>query len=232
MQTSNRTASHPVRLALVCATLALATVLAVTVALTYRVQAAPQTPAATRQVTQCNDVCEAQFILISHGYVGVGPADGILGPKTRAAVRQWQRANGLWPDGIPGPITRASLAASVAPFPVVRAVRLDPPLAPAVGDPGPSDGDVVSIIRDVWSGEPADVVDKAVRTAWRESNWVPTVRNFCCFGLFQIYYSQHRAWLGDYGVNQASDLFDPRTNATVALALYQAAGWGPWAGGA
>jgi len=37
-------------------------------------------------------------------------ADGIFGPKTRAAVRAFQRSHGLLVDGIVGPQTRAALA--------------------------------------------------------------------------------------------------------------------------
>ena len=36
--------------------------------------------------------------------IGVSPkADGVFGPGTEAAVRQWQRSKGLVPDGIVGP---------------------------------------------------------------------------------------------------------------------------------
>jgi uncharacterized protein (TIGR02594 family) len=41
-----------------------------------------------------------------------GPIDGIAGPRTRAAIRAFQRAAGLVPDGIAGPRTRAALAAA------------------------------------------------------------------------------------------------------------------------
>ena len=64
--------------------------------------------------------------------------------------------------------------------------------------------------------------------AWRESNHQPDVRNYCCFGLFQIYYNVHRSWLDDFGVYSATDLYDPWKNARAAYALYQNQGWGPW----
>ena len=91
----------------------------------------------------------------------------------------------------------------------------------ACGDP-----EVQQIIREVW---PDDQEDKAIAIAWRESNWVPTVRNYCCIGLFQIYWNVHKSWLIPLGVKSSDMLFDPRINATAALALYQrAGGWAPW----
>lgn len=86
--------------------------------------------------------------------------------------------------------------------------------------------EVQQIIREVW---PDDQEDKAIAIAWRESNWVPTVRNYCCIGLFQIYWNVHKSWLIPLGVKSSDMLFDPRINATAALALYQrAGGWAPW----
>jgi len=41
-----------------------------------------------------------------------GPVDGVDGPKTQAAVKQFQRDNGLAVDGIAGPNTRAKLFAA------------------------------------------------------------------------------------------------------------------------
>jgi peptidoglycan hydrolase-like protein with peptidoglycan-binding domain len=38
-----------------------------------------------------------------------GKPDGVMGPKTLAAVKSFQKQNGLVPDGIVGPFTRAAL---------------------------------------------------------------------------------------------------------------------------
>jgi LysM repeat protein len=85
---------------------------------------------------------------------------------------------------------------------------------------------VTQIIRDVW---PDDLEDEAIRIATRESNLIPTVHNYCCYGLFQIYYAAHKTWLAAMGITSASQLYDPRVNATAALALYNKSGWAPWA---
>jgi peptidoglycan hydrolase-like protein with peptidoglycan-binding domain len=41
-------------------------------------------------------------------------ADGVYGPKTRAAVKRFQRRNGLTPDGVAGPRTLAALGVTAA----------------------------------------------------------------------------------------------------------------------
>lgn len=51
-----------------------------------------------------NDVRELQTKLQSLGY-NVGPIDGIFGPLTERAVRQFQKDNRLKVDGIVGPQT-------------------------------------------------------------------------------------------------------------------------------
>ena len=87
--------------------------------------------------------------------------------------------------------------------------------------------EVEAIIRYVW---PDDLEDEAVRIATRESNLVPTAKNYCCYGLFQIYFNVHKGWLAGMGVTSAQQLLDPMVNAYVAVALYnRAGGWGPWA---
>lgn len=137
------------------------------------------------------------------------------------AIRHWQRANGLTVDGIIGPETLASLRlgspGATATVPAVR--NTTPPPAPAAAT-SPE-----QIIRDIW---PDDLEDRAVQIAYRESRLQPAARNACCYGLFQINYRAHRAWLPGIGVTSPADLLDPATNAAAALALYQAAGWGPW----
>ena len=110
----------------------------------------------------------------------------------------------------------------------------DPPSTtqPPSTDPPPTTsprptGSVPDIIRAVW---PDDLEQRALEIAWRESNFVPTAHNYCCYGLFQIYYEAHSSWLPAVGVNSAEDLFDPYLNARAAYMLYQrSGGWSPWA---
>lgn len=144
--------------------------------------------------------------------------DGWFGPQTERVVRSWQRSNGLHVDGIVGEQTRASLNAATAPAPTTPATRAPAPIP----DPPRS---VEQIIRDVW---PDDVEDWAVTIAWRESRHIPTARNYCCHGLFQMHWNVHRGWLDDYGVTSVEQLYDAETNARVALALYQRNGRSPW----
>jgi LysM repeat protein len=87
--------------------------------------------------------------------------------------------------------------------------------------------DIIQIIRDVW---PDDLEDHAIAIADRESHLNPSARNFCCYGLFQVYYSVHRTWLGSIGVVGPAQLWDPRVNALVAYQMYLRSGFAPWGG--
>jgi peptidoglycan hydrolase-like protein with peptidoglycan-binding domain len=53
-------------------------------------------------------VAHLQQMLIDQGY-DPGPVDGIFGPRTDAAVREFQRDRGLAADGVVGPLTWAAL---------------------------------------------------------------------------------------------------------------------------
>ncbi|HEX6491502.1 MAG TPA: peptidoglycan DD-metalloendopeptidase family protein [Gaiellaceae bacterium] len=45
-------------------------------------------------------------VALRHRHVYRGPVDGLIGPRTRKALRRFQRRHGLVPDGIAGPRTR------------------------------------------------------------------------------------------------------------------------------
>ncbi|WP_035748934.1 peptidoglycan-binding protein [Arthrobacter sp. 35W] len=57
-------------------------------------------------------VAGIQAALTALGY-SPGPVDGLSGPRTTAAIRQFQADQGLSADGIAGPLTRAALAAAL-----------------------------------------------------------------------------------------------------------------------
>jgi hypothetical protein len=124
----------------------------------------------------------------------------------------------------PAPTSPPATAAPTTAAPATTAV-------PATTAPAPpsirySQADNEAVIRAVW---PDDLEDRAVEIARRESNLHNDVRNYCCYGLFQIYWNVHRGWLAGLGVTSAEQLYDPVVNATAAFALYQrSGGWGPW----
>ena len=65
---------------------------------------------------------------------------------------------------------------------------------------------------------PDDLEDEAIRHRHpREQPGTPSVQNYCCYGLFQIYYNVHKGWLATIGITSAAQLYDPRTNAYAAL---------------
>lgn len=176
-------------------------------------------------------VAEIQQQLKKFGYSV--EVDGVFGQQTLGAVLHFQKSNALLADGIVGARTRQALGLAVGksvnglpaatPAPTHSTVTPEdtPSKSPASGG-----ASVETIIRDVW---PDDLEDWAVRIATRESRLQPDVRNACCWGLFQIHWTAHRSWLtSDYGITNPEQLYDAHLNATVALALYQATGPGPW----
>ncbi len=148
-------------------------------------------------------------------------------PKPAAAPRSTEASTTQ-----PRRSTTTSPPTTASPTTTTRPAPTTTKPAPTTTEAPPSvhygDGEIEAIIRAVW---PDDLEDKALQVADRESSLDPQVRNYCCFGLFQIYYDKHRSWLADLGVQSAADLYDPQVNTYAAFVLYQrAGGWGPWGG--
>ncbi|MEW6522125.1 MAG: NlpC/P60 family protein [Bacillota bacterium] len=66
-----------------------------------------------------SQVSHLQLSLLRLGF-SPGPVDGIYGPLTTGAVREFQAFWGLQPDGIAGPLTRQALSEALAAFPAHR----------------------------------------------------------------------------------------------------------------
>jgi hypothetical protein len=129
------------------------------------------------------------------------------------------------PRNAPTPTARSGAPSPTAPpAPAPRPTAA--PSLPAGSNATPEQ--VQAIIRDVW---PDALEDKAIEVARRESTFRPTAKNFCCYGIFQIYWDVHKGWLSGMGITSPEQLYDPTVNARAALALYQrSGGWGPWGG--
>ena len=156
--------------------------------------------------------------------------DGVFGAQTERAVRHWQRAQGLEPDGVVGPLTEASLGIRG------EAVQVTPPPAP----PMPTfanDCDEMSWYRQA-AGLPAvfDAIGK------RESSCDNTVGNYCCHGWWANYLSSHLSSQSAYreriihecGVTAVSDIRGPTAEqkmrqACVTKVVYDRSGLTPWA---
>ncbi len=133
------------------------------------------------------------------------------------------------PAGATMPSQPTTIApATTAPATTAPATTAPATTAPATTTPA-STSEVQQIIRDVF---PDELEERALEIAFRESRYVATAYNgWCCYGVFQIYWSVHQGWLDDYGIYTASDLYDARKNTEAAYALYRSAGgWGPWGG--
>ena len=92
--------------------------------------------------------------------------------------------------------------------------------------PAPDAASVEAIIREIW---PDDLEERALAIAKRESKLNPSVHNWCCYGVFAIYFDMGKNFLPQMGITSAEQLFDARTNITAAYKLYTLAGWDPWA---
>jgi LysM repeat protein len=129
----------------------------------------------------------------------------------------------LPPEAKVSGLTSAGSAGSTATKTSVSA----PPttLAPAPSNNYSSD-QVIRIIREEW---PDHLEDTAIMIADRESNLNPSAQNWCCVGLFQIYWDVHKGWLAALGVTNRTQMFDPRTSARAGYALYlRSNSFRPW----
>jgi LysM repeat protein len=146
------------------------------------------------------------------------------------------------PAATAAPVVTAALAAPVTQAPATTRppATTQPPAtttAPVVTiAPPPTRGAVVpapaldaasveAIIREVW---PDELEDHAIAIATRESKLNPSVHNWCCYGVFAIYFDMGKNFLPQMGITSSDQLLDARTNITAAYKLYTLAGWGPW----
>ncbi|MGH9270976.1 MAG: hypothetical protein ACRDZ2_06865 [Ilumatobacteraceae bacterium] len=89
---------------------------------------------------------------------------------------------------------------------------------------GPAE--VEAIIREIW---PDDIEVRALCIAKREANLRPDLNNWCCYGVFAIYFGELPSDLRQqFGIDQPSDLWDARTNIALAYQIYLRGGWDPW----
>lgn len=89
----------------------------------------------------------------------------------------------------------------------------------------PSAAEAEAIVREIW---PDELEERALEIVHRESRLNANAQNWCCVGLFQIHWNAHKRWLAGMGVTERRQLFDARTNASAAYALYERNGWSPW----
>jgi LysM repeat protein len=118
-------------------------------------------------------------------------------------------------------------APTVATTTTVKTKTTHPPPTPTLHPPDRTytPAEVEAIIREIW---PDDLEEEALRIAKRESHLNPRAQNYCCYGLFQIYFNVHKKWLAEMGVTSGEQLLDPTVAAKAGLKLYQRNGWGPW----
>lgn len=124
------------------------------------------------------------------------------------------------------PATTAAATTTNAPATTAAPATAAPTTTTAPAAPA-SVEQIKQMIRDTW---PADQHEMAFFIANRESKFDPRADNdFCCYGVFQIYFVVHERWLDDFGVHTATDLFDANKNIAAAYEIYQrSGGWGPW----
>ena len=173
-----------------------------------------------------------QTRLASYGYTIV--VDGLYGPQTTGVVKHWQKANGLFVDGIAGPITIGSLDLNQTAVATVPATRVSPPVAaPPVGD---ACTEMSSYRQAAGLPEQFDAI------GYRESRCQNTAANSCCSGWWQNYLSSHLSSQSAYrdriinecGVTSRDDILgdtdaQKRASACVTYVVWSISGMSPWA---
>ena len=132
------------------------------------------------------------------------------------------------PQGVRVVIPATTIAPSTTSAPPITAA----PTTTVAIPPSPSNSEIERIIRAIW---PDDLEERALKIAWRESNYQADADNgWCCVGLFQIYWTVHQTWLRSIGVTSRDQLFAAEVNTRAALTLYERSltergdGWDPW----
>ena len=70
---------------------------------------------------------------------------------------------------------------------------------------------------------------RALCIAKREAKLRADLNNWCCYGVFALYYEYVPKDLKAlYGVDEPADLYDARTNIAIAYQIYLRGGWDPW----
>ena len=186
------------------------------------------------------DVVEGDFWIRLADASGV-PLDELLDANDATVETPlYPGATMCLPDGatVPAPPTTAApvtTTPTTTPATTAKPVTTSKPVSttaptttakPVVTYPTISAAAAAQIIRVVW---PDELEGRAIEIATRESSLVVTAKNSCCYGLFQMNWDSHKAWLAGLGVNSPEQLFDATTNANAAYALYvRSGGWGPW----
>ena len=171
-------------------------------------------------------VTQVQYVLRSFGYSV--KIDGDYGAQTERAVKHFQKVNGLTVDGVVGSQTLDALGLTLG-SPVASVTRAQPATqgTPRARTPVPvADPTPTPTGQDGWH-------DLAISVGWTDDQW-PTLSciinresrgrpgvknpNSSATGLLQILAS------GFPGVN----LYDPTTNLTVGLQMFNSRGWQPW----
>ena len=205
------------------------------VATTVNSEAPTTAPVATTSATPSTLTCGSSYV------VRAGDSWTLIADRASIPTRVLLEHNGAaardmlypgdelcLPQGVRVVIPATTVAPSTTSAPPVTAV----PTTTVAISPSPSNSEVERIIRAIW---PDELEERALKIAWRESNYQADADNgWCCVGLFQIYWTIHQTWLGSVGVTSRAQLFDAEANTRAALALYERSlaqrgdGWHPW----